>query len=96
MSSRHSQTRGGAETEPVPPADPPPPEDTDGDKQDDEPARRDNGTNPTLETGRRAGVASQEAVTTAVLDTLSNPDVIRSDSYLTRWRLELWLRNGGS
>ena len=79
MSSRRSRTRGGAETEPVPPADPPPPEDTerDGDEQDDEPARRDDGTDPNSETGRGAGVASQEAVTAAVLDALSNPDVIR-------------------
>ena len=53
MLSHCSQTCGGAETEPVPPADPPPPEDTesDRDEQDDEPARRDDGTEPNSETG---------------------------------------------
>ena len=79
MSSYRSLTRVGAETEPVPPADPPPPEDTErnGYEQDNEPARRDDGTEPNSETGRGAGVASQEAITAAVVDALSNPDVIR-------------------
>ena len=34
------------------------------------------GTEPNSETGRGAGVASQEAITAAVVDVLSNPDVI--------------------
>ena len=80
MSSRRSRTRTGGDTEQssLPPADPPPspPEDTE----------RDGGGNPHIEEpnggpepdgSRGAGEANQEAVTAAVLNALSNPEVIR-------------------
>ena len=53
MLLHRSRTHGGAETEPIPPADPPPPEDMDRDRdeQDDKPAKRDDGTEPNSEAG---------------------------------------------
>ena len=46
---------------------------------DDEPPRRDSGpeSNTRRETGRGTDEVSQEVVTAAILDALSNPDIIR-------------------
>ena len=85
MSSRRSRARSGTESEQpsLPPADPPPPENAERDDKgkqhhDDEPPRRDGGpeSNARRETGRGTGEVGREVVTAAVLDALSNPDVI--------------------
>ena len=85
MSSRRSRTRTGGDTEQAslpptdptpPPPPPPPPEDAEidggGNPRDGEP-----NDNPEPDGGRGAGEANQEAVTAAVLNALSNPEVIR-------------------
>ena len=73
--------RVGSEPPPLPLVDPPPTDDTEGGGQDDvdDSRRGDNvsgGPGALVEAGRGPGV-SQELVTAAVLDALSNPDVIR-------------------
>ena len=82
MSRRRSHTRGGGETEPVvePPA---PTENAERDKADhdehDKPARTGDGGAHTPEAGGGTGTeVSQEAITTAVLNALSNPGVASS------------------
>ena len=84
MSSRRSRAahadRADSEQPSLPPVDPPPTDDTEGDGQDDiDDSRRGDdvsgGPGALVEAGRGPGV-SQEFVTAAVLDALSNPDVI--------------------
>ena len=85
MSSRHSQTRtgGDAEQPSLPPADPPPlcpppppPKDAERDGRGNHHVEEPN-DGPEPNAGRGAGKVNQEAVTAAVLNTLSNPEVIR-------------------
>ena len=80
MSGRHSRTHGGGETEPV--VEPPAPtenaeRDEAGHDENDEPARTGDGGAHTPEAGGGAGTGvSREAITTAILNALSNPEVV--------------------
>ena len=84
MSSRRHRARTtdtSAEQSSLPPTDPsppPPPEDPEGvdgdDHRNDGPPRRDDGPS---DAARGVAEINQEAVTTAVLEALANPEVIR-------------------
>ena len=91
MSSRHSQARTGGDPEqsslppadPPPPPPPPPPEDPErdgGSDHCDNELLRDDGLESAA--GRGAGDVNQEAVTGAVLEALSNPEVVWYVDYL--------------